>query len=116
MAHVFAGLAAIELGRLAEAKQHYKTAIAAQPNDPLAWKVHCSSLCVCGLKPLASYYVLLYQGLASYYDKHPPSAQGEVEDALQSYQTLLPHIDRYMSTLISGGSRGVPKVPRTPLF
>lgn len=56
--------------------------------------------CVCGLKPLASYYVLLYQGLASYYDKHPPSAQGEVEDALQTYQTLLPHITRYMSTLI----------------
>ena len=71
-----------------------------QPNLMTLWPgrytVH-SSLCVCGLKPL---YVLLYQGLASYYDKHPPSAQGEVEDALQTYQTLLPHITRYMSTLI----------------
>lgn len=39
MAHVFAGLAAVELDRPVEARQHYKTAITAQPTDPLAWKV-----------------------------------------------------------------------------
>ena len=39
MGHVFAGLAGLELGRYEEAKQHYKTAIAAQPDEPLAWKV-----------------------------------------------------------------------------
>ena len=37
--HVFAGLAGLELGRYAEAKQHYKTAIASQPAEQLAWKV-----------------------------------------------------------------------------
>ena len=37
--HVFAGLAAIELGRPDQAREHYKTALAAQPGDPLAWKV-----------------------------------------------------------------------------
>ena len=40
MGHVFAGLAAIELGRPDQAREHYKTAIAAQPGDPLAWKVN----------------------------------------------------------------------------
>lgn len=40
MGHVFAGVAALELGRHAEAKGHYKTAIAAQPQEALAWKVH----------------------------------------------------------------------------
>jgi tetratricopeptide (TPR) repeat protein len=69
MGHVFAGLAGLELGRYTEAKQHYKTAIAAQPDEPLAWK-----------------------GLANYYDKHPPSGREEVEDALHTYQTLLPHV------------------------
>ena len=39
MGHVFAGLAGLELGRYAEAKQHYKTAISTQPDEPLAWKV-----------------------------------------------------------------------------
>ena len=38
-AHVFAGLAASELGRVGEAKEHYKSAIAVQPTDQLAWKV-----------------------------------------------------------------------------
>ena len=50
---MFAGLAASELGRVGEAKEHYKSAIAAQPTDQLAWKVRgnwlwCSaSICVC---------------------------------------------------------------------
>ena len=47
--HVFAGLAALELGRYAEAKEHYKTAIASQPDEPLAWKVchyTCTITCV----------------------------------------------------------------------
>lgn len=39
MAHVFAGLASLELGQYTEAKQHYKTAITTQPDEPLAWKV-----------------------------------------------------------------------------
>ena len=38
-AHVFAGLAALELGSHGEARQHYKTAIGAQPQEQLAWKV-----------------------------------------------------------------------------
>ena len=47
--HVFAGLAAIELGRPDQAREHYKTALAAQPGDPLAWKVN---IIVCnGLMP-----------------------------------------------------------------
>ena len=37
--HVFAGLAALEMGRHADAKQHYKTAITSHPDEPLAWKV-----------------------------------------------------------------------------
>ena len=40
MGHVFAGLADLELGRFEQAKQHYKTAIAAQPDESLAWKVN----------------------------------------------------------------------------
>ena len=38
-AHVFAGLAASELTHRQEAREHYKTAIALQPEDQLAWKV-----------------------------------------------------------------------------
>ena len=38
-AHVFAGLAALELGNYDESKQHYKTAIGVQPEEQLAWKV-----------------------------------------------------------------------------
>ena len=46
MSHVFAGLAATELGQAAEARQHYRTAITLQPSEPLAWKVAlCVSLC-----------------------------------------------------------------------
>ena len=46
MGHVFAGLAGLELGRYTEAKQHYKTAIAAQPDEPLAWKVVLKPTCI----------------------------------------------------------------------
>ena len=42
MGHVFAGLAASELGRPAEARQHYRTAISLLPSEPLAWKVSIS--------------------------------------------------------------------------
>ena len=42
MGHVFAGLAASELGRPAEARQHYRTAISLLPSEPLAWKVNIS--------------------------------------------------------------------------
>ena len=88
MAHVFAGLAGLELGRYADAKQHYKTAIASQPDEPLAWKVrrcvyHCALHCF-----------RFPQGLANSYDKHPPSGREEVEDALQTYHTLLTHVDK----------------------
>ena len=38
-AHVFAGLAASELANQQEAREHYKTAIALQPEEQLAWKV-----------------------------------------------------------------------------
>ena len=38
-AHVFAGLAASELANRQEAREHYKTAIALQPEEQLAWKV-----------------------------------------------------------------------------
>ena len=34
------------------------------------------------------------QGLANYYDKHAPSGREEVEDALQTYQTLLIFLER----------------------
>ena len=34
------------------------------------------------------------QGLANFYDKHPPSGREEVGDAIQTYQTLLPHLDK----------------------
>lgn len=37
--HVFAGLACLQLGKYEESKQYYKTAIAQQPDGPLAWKV-----------------------------------------------------------------------------
>lgn len=38
-AHVFAGLAALQLGKQQEAKQHYKSAITISPEEQLAWKV-----------------------------------------------------------------------------
>ena len=38
-AHVFAGLAALQLGKQQEAKQHYKSAINIAPQEQLAWKV-----------------------------------------------------------------------------
>ena len=38
-AHVFAGLAALELGKRAAAKEHYRTAITVNTEDPFAWKV-----------------------------------------------------------------------------
>ncbi len=38
-AHVFAGVASLELHRGKEARGHYKAAIEAQPEEPLAWKV-----------------------------------------------------------------------------
>ena len=38
-AHVFAGLAALQLGRQPEAKQHYQSAIDIAPQEQLAWKV-----------------------------------------------------------------------------
>ena len=44
-AHVFAGLAALELGRYRNAKEHYKSAVASQPTEQLAWKVR--KYCVC---------------------------------------------------------------------
>ena len=34
------------------------------------------------------------QGLGNYYDKHLPSDREEVEDAIQTYQTLLRHVER----------------------
>lgn len=40
-AHVFAGLAALQLGRQEEAKQHYQSAITIAPHEQLAWKVPC---------------------------------------------------------------------------
>ena len=36
---VFAGLASLKLGQYAEARQYYRDAVAAQPKEPLAWKV-----------------------------------------------------------------------------
>ena len=42
MAHVFAGLAARELAHQQRAREHYKTAIALQPEEQLAWKVDLS--------------------------------------------------------------------------
>lgn len=42
-AHVFAGLATLQLGKQQEAKQHYKSAINIAPQEQLAWKVfYCS--------------------------------------------------------------------------
>ena len=38
-AHVFAGLAALQLGKQQEAKQHYQSAIDIAPQEQLAWKV-----------------------------------------------------------------------------
>lgn len=38
-AHVFAGLATLQLGKQQEAKQHYKSAINIAPQEQLAWKV-----------------------------------------------------------------------------
>ena len=38
-AHVFAGLAALQLGKQQEARQHYQSAIAIAPHEQLAWKV-----------------------------------------------------------------------------
>ena len=38
-AHVFAGLAALQLGKQQEAKQHYQSAINIAPQEQLAWKV-----------------------------------------------------------------------------
>lgn len=50
-AHVFAGLAALELGSYRDAKQHYKSAIASQPAEQLAWKVReCYMFCVLYLR------------------------------------------------------------------
>lgn len=48
-AHVFAGLAALELGSYRNAKEHYKRAIAGQPAEQLAWKVreYCVLCVVC---------------------------------------------------------------------
>lgn len=92
---MFAGLAALEQGRHADAKQHYKTAITSQPDEPLAWKV--AHLVFTHYMQLLNMYVLyamfISQGLANYYDKHPPRDQDEVEDAIQTYQTLLIHVE-----------------------
>ena len=38
-AHVFAGLAELELGHPQQAGQHYRTAVGLQPGEQLAWKV-----------------------------------------------------------------------------
>ena len=38
-AHVFAGLAALQLGKQQVAKQHYHSAIDIAPQEQLAWKV-----------------------------------------------------------------------------
>jgi len=71
MAHVFAGLAARELAHQQRAREHYKTAIALQPEEQLAWK-----------------------GLADFYDKSGAASAEEQLDAIATYQKLLTFVER----------------------
>lgn len=59
-AHVFAGLATLQLGKQQEAKQHYKSAINIAPKEQLAWK-----------------------GMANLYDKGV--GQEDLSDAIATY-------------------------------
>lgn len=121
---VFAGKAALGLGKREEAKQFYKKAIAVNTEDQLAWKVivfvymssHTSQY-VCGgvtcwnqfcvlcvtVVPRAfectfnqQYYVCVVnvQGLADFYDKQSPQDQRECLDAIGTFERLLQIISR----------------------